>query len=345
MNGIDIKNFVDIDIKNHINQNLSGTRGILTLFNTYIDGTFDSLTSTNNDTVDKALSIFYRNGGKYVRCIKVGSVSEVTVSVLEVLPSDNIMIAYLGEESATQIYSALKNLAISYHDGSKEHSGIYEKMIFAKSGAFDDTEKVKNFVVKYTSASTEDHLSICGYLAKINVYEENSVRDYMFTVDSGVLAQTLNNEDYQRIITNNYNVDIALAGQIRDCGGNTKEGYDLVNEFIKIVLHQTLTNQLVSLLTEKLTLQSGISKIYSVMAEELDSYLQAGYLSSDNVWSDNNLYVDNTLIIEKGTALLNGYVIKVLPWKSADLHKSPDIIIILGTQKGIRSITISGEII
>ena len=206
--------------------------------------------------------------------------------------------------------------------------------------------------VKYSDILGAE-MTIAAYLTKIDVYKENSVRDYMFTQET-ITAENISDSDYELTTANNLNVDVNLADAVRNLGGNCKNGSDLTNTFVKIVLHQTLTEKLVSLLTTKLKNEDGISKIYATIVQELENYRTCGYLTTDKIWTDEDYTITynstSYTIIEKGTALTTGYFVKVLPMSSltdADkiARKTPPIYVIIADQYGIRKITISGEVI
>ena len=136
--------------------------------------------------------------------------------------------------------------------------------------------------------------------------------------------------------------------------GNLKNGADLVNSYTLIVLHQTLTQRLLELLATKIKGSKGLAQIYATIAQELEAYRSCGYLTTDKIWSEEDLVVtynsQNYTVITKGTPLNSGYAIKVLPFSSLTVpdkteRKTPPIYVIIADQYGIRKITVNGEVI
>lgn len=368
MSSIDLKRFVDINLKQHTAKSISGTRDTVALFSPEGElgevKTFTKLSDvTYGDNTDTYfyLKWFFDNGGVKAKVYEgYAQASAITTTVLKNLPNDEILVAY-ANEAAT--YDNMKAIATSMNADSA-FSGISQKLILTKapsgSSVAMPTDDTANLIVKY-STSVGAEMTIAAYLTKINVYKANSVFDYAFTKENVRLSpegepilDEVDDALFNVIITHNVNVDIMLANAVRNCGGNCKDGADVTNTFVKIVLQQTLTERLVDLLSQKIKNNSGIGKIYTTIAQELENYLNCGYLTTDKVWTDDDLIVtrngEEYVIIEKGTALTNGYIIKVLPMQSLSLtekaeRKAPPIYLIIADQYGIRKITISGDII
>ena len=215
-----------------------------------------------------------------------------------------------------------------------------------------DKDAVANFGVKYSTVLGAE-MTIAAYLSQINVYKTNSVSDYMFTKEA-ITAETLTDTEYENIIGANCNVDVYLANSVRNMGGNLKNGADLVNSYTLIVLHQTLTERLLELLATKIKGSKGLAQIYATIAQELEAYRSCGYLTTDKIWTEEDLVVtynsQNYTVITKGTPLNSGYAIKVLPFSSLTVpdkteRKTPPIYVIIADQYGIRKITVNGEVI
>lgn len=433
MSKIDLKNFVDINIQRHILKDISGTRNTVVLFTndalalgeysgqiSFYSNTYNTIEVTIKDYKTKFagktntlqyLAEYFNNGG-----IKALVICEIDIDdmihetdnaiddeILSVLDNEYIYIAYASPKANLETnYGKLKNIAI-YRNSKESIYGINEKIIIAGTHLSNDTNKIKNFAVKYSEIQGAE-MTIAAYFSKTRIYRTNSIYDYAFTQENlvaniaedynstktynigdyclkdnklyicttaissaeawniahwalsnnGSNGDNISDETFKEILNNNMNVDINLAETVRNCGGNNKDGEDLINNFVRIILHQTLTDSLINLLTQKIKNSSGISKIYSVIAQELEKYLNNGYLTTDKIWTDDDLVIDYNnsqfTIIEKGTALTNGYIIKVLPMSALTIedrtsHNAPPIYIILADQYGIRKITISGEVI
>lgn len=354
---IDLKHFVDINIKAHVTSQQIGTRSTVLLFapegttGDPIDVTSyaDALTKCAGMTTTLAyLKMYFDNGGVAARVIKNVSSASNIGTLLESVENEYICVCYAGTSANTATtYSALKTIAGSRTDVY----GIDEKLILARTTT-DDEASVKNFVVKYSNELGAE-MTIAAYLSKINVYNADSIYDYMFTKEV-INGETINDTTYVTYMSHNLNVDIKLSKDVRNCGGNCKNGDDLVNTYCRIILHQTLTNSLIDLLASKIKNSTGVAKIYTVLSQELSRYVTSGYLVTDKVWKDNDLKVvynqKEYTIISTGTPLINGFAITILPYTDltdADKaeHKAPPIYVVIAEEYGIRKITINGEVI
>lgn len=373
MSDVNLKRFVNININPHVTPKISSTRETIVLFTPDISDdnvgaqvlTFEDLSEVPYDSSTdtyKYLKVYFDNGGIKAEVHEGIAYDNLTVADLKALSNDLICIGCVVDDTHIEnCYSQLKLLAQTLNSDSTVY-GINEKFIVARTHAdTPDTAKVKNFAVKYSSY-TGAEMTIAAYVSQVNINEINSVNDYAFTEED--LGKDLNGQPleepgitdalYALIQAADMNVDVYLGNAVRNCGGNCKDGYDLINSFVRIILHQTLTAQLVLLLTQKIKSTDGISKIYAVIAQELEKYKTCGYLTTDKVWEDKTLTInynqENYTIIEKGEALLNGYLIKILPYSSLTdvdkaAHSTPPIYVIIADQYGIRKITINGEII
>jgi len=358
---IDLKRFVDVNIKKHTSAAVIGTRDTVVLF------TAEGTSSTPIDVISYSdaqskcagmattlayLKVYFDCGGVNARVIGNTQYASLTSDMISDLGNEYIVIAYaVPDANVEACYSALETLATT-RAGTASIYGINEKLILARSETYADTTLVKNFCAKYSNVLGAE-MSIAAYLSNINVYGVDTVYDYMFTAEA-IDPETMTDANYETAITNNYNVNVRLAGANRNCGGNCKDGADLVNSFVRIVLHQTLTDVLLELLATKINDTTGISKITSVCSQELSKYVTCGYLTTNKTWTDNDLIVNynsqSYTIIEKGTALVKGYLVRVLPFAAltdADraAHKAPPVYVVIADQYGIRAITINGDVI
>ena len=376
---IDLKNFVNINIQPAEKSTIEGTRGTVVLFIANTGATFDGYVSSYQDyinfctenniiarsQVNTIVDIFFTMNGYRLHLIscEFDESGEAIIAALANLPTNEIMIMAV-DETAMETNNAAEALkAAALHNEQQNVYGIDEKVFITNadvSAEFtEDTESIKNLIIKYGSRGNE--ATVAAYLSNINYYETDTVHDYMFTVENyttqaGLTNEgiDLTNEQYLDLISNNYNVDIDIANSIRNMGGNCKDGEDLVNNFSRIVLHQTLTERLVELLAQKLKSTSGISKIYATICSELERYKNAGYHTTDKIWTKEDLKISRNgvtyTIVEKGTPLTNGYIVTILPMTALTDEEraersAPPIYVILADQYGIRKMTISGEII
>ena len=404
MSGIDIRNFVDVNIVRKIPSTISGTRDIAVLFtdekrlNNTTPLTEEILIASLEEAKEfesdlphtyRYCEVYFSNGGKklaiYTNIAADSGLSDTRTLAMKMqdklkdIPNEYICVAYAPESNWS---NSTCGIMLELADRLSKDDGIDQRMIFARtnqtviltntyvidpSSADPVTKTItsnvtKNFVVKYSididnTDAIDDGLGVemtmIAYLSKINVYTLDSIYDYMFTIEKNIKAQDqLLDDDYKDIIKNNFNVDITLANEVRNCGGNCTNSEDLVNEYVLIVMQQTITTVVVETLATKLKNQSGINTLYSVINSELEKYKNSGYLTTDKVWSYDDLYYTwngvEYLIIEKGTALQNGYFVKILPYSGLSdeeklERKAPPIYVIIAEQYGIRKVQIEGE--
>ena len=353
---IDLRKFVDINIQKHVDAVIKGTRDTTVLFTSYgAKGTVNVVSNieavnalykgkASTDNLIAYATIYFNHSGCKLAIYE--GYATVTKDDLTNLPDEYICVA-----SVDSTYSQLEELANQMNDDSTIY-GVKEKIIFARNAVITDATSVKNFAVKYSEV-TGAEMTMAAYLSKIDTHAVDTVYDYAFTQEK-IAASNIDNAQFDTLMTNNYNVDVYLANATRVCGGNCKDGADLTNNFVRIVLHQTLTDTLIQLLTTKLKSNDGLGKIYTAIAREMSYYLNCGYLTTDKIWTDDTLTIVRNdrayTIIEQGTALINGYTVTILPMSSLTddekaQHKAPLIYLIIADQYGIRKITINGEVI
>lgn len=360
---INLKRFVDIDIASRRFRTITATRDTAVLFTP--EGTagttriISSLTEakiyyTQSDapTTLKYLTVFFENGGAKCEIIEGKGYATLSANDISALTNDKICVACaIPDSSVEDGYTKMKALAVT-RAADQTVYGINEKKIIARSEVNTDNASVKNFVKKYSNDLGAE-MTIAAYLTAINFYRQNTVKDYAFTSEN-IVAEDVTDSDFGTLQDNNYNVDVAIGDIPRNLGGNDADGADTVNDYSRIVLTQTVTERLIDLLTQKISGNTGISQIYSVIVEELERYRNSGYLTTDKTWTDEDFSItyggETYDIIAKGTALTTGYLVRILPLSSltdADkaAHKAPPVYIILADQYGIRKITINGEAI
>ena len=374
MNDIDVRRFVNVDIVQHVETQISGSRDTLVLYTH--EGTKGRISGNTTDVItdaeklaswtaankiynssafpdtNKYLSMYFNNAGARVIVIEGYNYSDVTADIIKALPNELIMVAICAAEAdADAAYKAVKALCTA-RSNDQDVYGINEKIFFGRSTGRDDTDVVENLCAKYSNVYGAE-MTMAAYVSGIDVYGVNTVNDYMYTSEV-IDEEVLTDDEYEQVSLNNLNVDTYLAGGVRNLGGNLKNGADFVNSFVRIILHQTLTDRLLELLVTKLKNYNGVGRIYSTICKELENYRGCGYLSTDKSWTDETLKVTvngvSYDIIEKGTALINGYHVKVLPLNALTdaqkaAHQAPPVYVIIADQYGIRSITVNGEII
>lgn len=375
MNDIDVRRFVDINIKQHVESVLSGTRDVVILYTH--EGTQGKISGVEQESItassifasysaaaavyDKAtypdtnayLAMYFNNGGARIVVIEGYSYNSLTADIIKQLPNEYILIALCAAAAnANNAFTTMQGIATSRETDASVY-GVNEKIIFARVPTQDtEVASVQNFAVKYSNVFAAE-MTMAAYLSGIDVYGVNTVNDYMFTAEV-IAEEVLTDAQYATLQQANVNVDTYLAGNVRNLGGNLTNGAEMANAFVRIVLHQTLTQRLLALLVTKIKNADGIGKIYATICNELANYRTCGYLSTDKVWTDATMKVTvnnkDYTIIEQGTPLINGYHVVVLPLSALTqndiaLHKAPPIYVIIADQYGIRAITVNGEII
>ena len=352
---IDLQNFVNIDIQPSQESQISGTRETVVVFTNEdlgIDVTskvYDSYVEvTGAANLNAFIKTFFDLGGRKAIAIVLDTLSAASIkAAISELDYKNIMVAVVdtADTASTGNYTLMKSVADLINADNTIY-GINEKLLIARAVAFTDTSEVRNLAVKYSNVIGGE-ASIAAYLSQLNAYGVDTVKDYMFTEELDTLVEDVSNANYKTLMSNNYNVDIDLQGTSRNCGGNCKDGISLTNDFVRIVLQQTLTERLVALLASKIYGANGVGKIYATLVDELKYYQANGYLSREKIWTKDTLIIDGVTIIEKGTPLPNGYLIKIFPLKSEYIanHMAPPIYIVIADQYSIRVINIEGEVI
>ena len=354
MSNINLKRFVDINIQKQVEPVVVGTRDTTVLFvvsSTIAEHTissYEEATQYYDENADllSYCKMYFDNGGAKLLVKPIAAISSLQAEIGKL---DDKYICITCLDNATEMVKVATTRA-----ANDAIYGINEKLLITRTTDKTFATAVKNLITKYSSV-TGAEMTIAAYLSQINVYGIDTIYDYAFTQEVIASEDELTNDEYATLVEkNNVNVDIFLANATRNCGGNCTDGADIVNNFVRIILHQTLTDRLLNLLTTKLKNSTGISKIYTVMTDELEKYKTSGYLTIDKIWTKDTLKIDYNgtayTIIEQGTPLTNGYFIKVLPLSSLTesdklAHKAPLIYVIIADQYGIRKITIHGDVI
>lgn len=371
MANISLKNFVNIDIQPSIIGKIAGSRDTIALLTS--EGTLGTTNLVDIDNYKEEidatylttlayLEVYFRNGGVKAFVVEgIANTSSAILGAMTELDDKYIVVAYATDETTitdrenneVSIYNGLKDVALARAEDTTIY-GINEKVLLVRSNDLSDPENVKNFAVKYSN-NVGAEMTIGAYLSQIIVYGINTIQDYAFTkeylTDSEIATEVVpTNTQFGYLMDRNYNVDIELQGDYRNCGGNNKDGESLVNNWTRIVLHQTLTERLIELLKTKIRSTDGVSKMYATLVDELEYYRVNGYLTTDKVWKYDTLVINGITIIEKGTPLLTGYQIKIFPMslltdEQKKNHEAPPIYIVLADQYSIRVINIAGEVI
>ena len=243
----------------------------------------------------------------------------------------------------------------------KTLSGYKEKLYIGSisninDADFDSNKDWSNLVVKYGDPGIE--MATAAYLTQVNIMNSKTIADYCFTIedlsmfeDSSIVTD---NSLFVSLSNKNINVDTILINEVRNSWGNTIAGHDLMNYYMRILLTQTLTERIMSVLASKIKYdKTGINKVINAMVQELNIYKNNGYLSVDDIWTEDDLYYTfnnvDYLVCRRNTPLPNGYKFTILPLSSLSTaqkqsHAFPPIYVLISDSISIRQIVISGDI-
>lgn len=319
----------------------------------------------NYPLIEKYGSIFFDNGGSKLLVLPRGVNDLDTITNLD---NKYIVVAIMGLS-----FSDAKNLATSLD----VLEGIHRKILLVRttnsdltipaSGVEGEEGYIPSQYIGPTLANYDSlaikfsdqigaEMAIGAYLSRIRVYGSNTVQDYCFTSETIKESTTLkiDNSLYDALQEVNWNFNLELGGAVRNIGGNLGSGKSLVNEYMLIVCHQTLTEALLKLLVTKIKGNSALASIRAVLTQELNNYVINGYLTRDKIWENEDWVVDrngvNYPIISKNHPLIQGFHIQVLPLSSLTStekaeHKTPPIYVVLADSYSIRVIEVNGGVI
>ena len=389
MGYVDIRNFVDINIVNKVVTQIDSTREAVVLFtlNTTIApvatlyNIYNSLeeveeTGINKNTNSyKYAKVYFENGGIKLVCVNINygnsgepyefyTPSNILPFVKE-LPNEYIIIAV--EE--TNNWDLMAELASTYNASTIDGKAVYgvKWKIFLTNMLYTSgpqelpalgLDAIENFCIKLTDTTNQvgGEMTIAAYLNQIDFYANETVQDYDFTPEklSTTLFDTLDMNTYvSTCIQYHANISVKLNNVVRNIGGDLANGENLVNKFALIVLHQTLSQVVFNTLTQKLKGKDAITALYGTISQELNKYVNDGYLTLDKIWTNQSVIVTkngiNYTLIEKGTPLVKGYYISILPYSSLTAeelaaHKCPDIYVFIADNYTIRKVTINGKV-
>lgn len=327
---VNLRRFVDIDIKRAKRNPVNPVRDTVALFNVselsvsdviFVSGSIAQDTSGSDiyrlvkedgNTLDiaqaafatsnlyKYAHYFFDNGGMKLHAYK----ADLTAETLNALPRNEIAVARVSGIDAT-INGVITTYNETLNVGTPNSRTSAAKYFFTNltkpGGTFDRPSFADNVCVKLGDPGIE--MLPMAYLSKINAYGVNTMHDYSFTIEvvDDVNAATFKENDSDNVTADdgivakcmeyNINVDSVLANQIRNIGGDLFNGDDLVNAYFTTVLAQTLEDAVVNALSEKLSGADGTAKIYNIVISELNKYVHSGLLSAGN-WQDED-WIEN----------------------------------------------------
>lgn len=237
-------------------------------------------------------------------------------------------------------------------------SGYKEKMFISSttnpSLEITSPDKIPNFVIKFGPAGIE--MTVAAYLTQVNITDPRTIQDYCYTIEDVSMFEGAvqdNNDTFVALTNKKFNVDTTLVNNVRNVMGDTISGYDMMNYFIRIILTQTLTDRIVNVLATKIKFdRSGINKVINAITQELNIYKVNGYLNSEFIWTDDDLFYSfngmDYLVCSRNTPFKMGYKFIVLPinaltTEQRDSHVFPPVYVVIADSMSVRQIVINGD--
>ena len=383
---VKLTNFVNIKINHHLNISVNATRDTAALIHYKYNASkqtpqysevFTATPDTTSGTytylagIKDYLDAFFANGGKkiYVITMEQPTFPSSDLSAeLTKLPMEYVMVGFVNDSTngVNALPETTFRTAAAAWNTANANEKIYQKIFDVEipysagladlTPYIDGSDKVvsiENYVLKYGAQGIG--ASVLAYFTQIDVYSFNATQDYAFTTEVYDEADAshfvINDNDIiEKIIALDLNADTKLAGKVKNVGGNDTAGYDLTNQFMLLVVHQTLTEAVVKALANKVKYnEAGAGVILNAIVRELNRFVSNGYLATNKVWTDPTLYYDSYKIIDTNTVLNAGYKVTILPFTSLSpeekaAHQLPKIYILLADSYSIRKVVIDGEV-
>ena len=376
-----LTNFIKVNINNYKKLITSSVSSYDTAVLIYYDSTMSETdpfiqtlanptTTISGDSVSGLTNIadyitaFFNNSGRFLQVIKTKTLASSAdlISLLENVPTNYKIVGFVCNQSGTVISeSTFRGYASAYNSNFAEEK-LYQKIFVAEvaysTGTTADlpaSVNIENYVLKYGSLGIS--ASILAYFTNMSIFTTNSVQDYAFTQENYINDSVnskyyyFNNNDLvTTAMDRNINIDSYIAGSVRNLGGNDTAGYDLTNQFMLLVLHEELTNSLMSLIASKIKYnQYGSAAVSAVANSVLNKFVSNGYLNPGEEWVDNDLYYKGIKIVSKNEILYSGYKVQILPFSTLtseekESHQLPDLYVLIADSYGIRKIVVSGSV-
>lgn len=304
---------------------------------------------------------FFDNGGAKIHAYVGTAQVDSTTSKIKVgdlfIPNEEIAVAGIN-----QTLSDVNALAFAYNQALNPASFTGEAVpnqntsaakVFAVNVAANSAAAVteENVAVKRGSAGIE--MSILAYLSRINVYGENTVNDYAFTIEQVDKANVFDDDaTIGECMQNNINVDTNVARAVRNIGGDLITGHDVVNYYVTIIMQQTVEEAIMNVLSDKLSGADGTAVIYNAAVAELNKYVRCGLFAAGN-WEDvdwvEEFNDESYVVVNAGERLTLGYKLMVIPFAAMTQaqvasHSCPPIYVAMTNKYGIRKVVINGEV-
>lgn len=284
-------------------------------------------------------ALFVKNGGQYIHYVKTltyDAANDVWKTGTAEIPATEIVICAFGNITAGSA-------------GADYGTGIQQKILLVDSATnFAEAEGVVQLgQTADNKPALVTNAALAAYFTVINIDVADAIKDCMFTKVICTDAEATKYATAGALDTDTYITFDYLAGAYRLLGGNDCLKNDVVNLWAKIALTQVLSNNLVTLLTSKIRLDTaGVASVKNCCAKVLTQFVNNGYLKTDKAWTGTDLYIDGNLVAAENTPLIDGYTVYVGPIekKYLDAHQIPPVYILYGDQVGVRKIVVTGEV-
>lgn len=216
-------------------------------------------------------------------------------------------------------------------------------------------KEFNNYLIKVGEKAIE--MLAAAYFSKIRSDVPSSLGAYEFTIeDVSEFPQSVitNNDVGVTLINSHFNFDTNLVNNIRNYPGDSISGVSAVNYYVKILLTQDVTEEIMGLLASKIKFnQSGINRLNNAISQVMNIYIDNGYLNTEYIWTGDDVYITfnnkEYLVCSKNTPFVKGYKCCILPISSLtetqkESHVLPPVYILLADKTDIRTIVINGDI-
>lgn len=310
-----------------------------------IKGGFEEDTSGSAPSLDEQKVTWIVN-----ECVKLPAeniviTADVSEAIMEEVAKQNVTVNIIG--------NAINNsTSVSALSGYKEK--VFVTSTDDKTLTISSPDKVPNLVIKYGPAGIE--MTIAAYLTQVNIDDSRTINDYNFTIEDVSMFTNAVQDDNDTVVgllQKHFNVDTTMVNNIRNNGGDTVNGLDLMNYYMRIILTQTLTDRIINILVTKIKFdRTGINKVVNGITQELNLYKTNGYLNSEFIWTEEDLkYVYNGqeyTVCARNTPFKMGYKFIVLPisaltQEQRDAHVFPPVYVVIADSMSVRQIVINGD--
>lgn len=332
-----------------------------------------------SDRIYKEAEAFFRAGGAQLKIAIVNSIASMPDIVnaaddcidVRVVPTTLVSVSYTAPVDF--VLATAKGLASDVNGISEDGTvrlgdkNIFYDLTMVDWAALDPMptlSDVDGLVVHLVNDSNE-YVSAraMAYIANQN-FKKVGVKEYLYTnlpntnvlIPSNGKTETdiLDAVGYGTGTNLNFNAYVKITNGVNAVlGGKDTAGNELVLRQNSIAVEEDLTKQLLTYLVEnKPTFSSAtISEVTNMLTDYLDNILNSGWISPVRISEEQaKTFVKNGRsykLLSTGEFLEYGYKVVILPFSRQDIQERVfrDIFIFLATTRGIRTISLRGEML